>query len=324
LRELAEQFLALAETQDSTVPLMIGHRVMGHSRLFTGEIARSRDHYDRSLALYDRAELPLMTRFGGVDSRVSALCFRSQSLWMLGYPTVALADAVQAMTHSRAIGHAVTLINTLCLSGLTNVYCGRYGTARAELTEGIALSSEKSAIFWKAQATATLGVLSALTGNAADAVDMIGEGLAMWRSTGATSSVPFYLSYLAKAHAMLGRFDEAQRNIDQAIATIEVTGEKVWTSEAHRVAGEIVLASTHQDAAEAETYFERAVAVARKQRAKSWELRCAMSMAHLWQRHGKGQQARALLAPAYGWFSEGFDTLDLKEAKALLDELPAA
>ena len=122
----------------STVPLMIGHRVMGHSRLFTGDIAEGRAHYDRSLALYDRAELPLMTRFGSVDSRVSALCFRSQSLWMLGYPKSALADALQAMSYSRAIGHAVTLINTPCLSSLTNVFCGNYATARAELTEGIA------------------------------------------------------------------------------------------------------------------------------------------------------------------------------------------
>jgi hypothetical protein len=126
LRALAEQFLALAQAQSSTVPLMIGHRVMGHSRLFTGDVAESRDHYNRSLALYDHAELPLMTGFGGVEARVSALCFRSQSLWMLGYPEAALADAVQAMSHSRAIGHAVTLINTLCLSGRTNIYCGNY------------------------------------------------------------------------------------------------------------------------------------------------------------------------------------------------------
>ena len=321
LRELAEQFLALAEAQDLTVPLMIGHRVMGHSRLFTGDIAESRTHYNRSLALYDRAELPLMTRFGGVDSRVSALCFRSQSLWMLGYPKAALADAVQAMSYSRAAGHAVTLINTLCLSSLTNVFCGHYATARAQLTEGIALSGEKSAIFWKAQATSTLGVLFALMGKAADAVNMIGDGLTMWRSTEGTASVPFYLSYLAKAHAMLGRFDEAQRHIDQAIATIEVTGERVWTAEVHRLAGEIVLASPSPDAAKAEAHFEHALSVARQQQAKSWELRAAMSVARLWRDQGKLPQARELLAPVYGWFTEGFDTLDVKEAKALLDAL---
>ena len=240
---------------------------------------------------------------------------------MLGFPTSALADAVQAMSYSRAIGHAVTLINTLCLSSLTNVFCGNYATARAELTEGIALSGERSAIFWKAQATATLGVLSALMGGAADAINMIDDGLAMWRSTGGTARVPFYLSYLAKAHAMLGRFDEAQRCIDQAISTMEVTGEKVWTAEVHRLAGEIISASPCPDSGKAKAYFERALAVSCAQQAKSWELRAAMSMARLWRDQGKRDEARELLAPIYGWFTEGFDTLDLKEAKALLDEL---
>jgi class 3 adenylate cyclase/predicted ATPase len=321
LRALAEQFLALAEAQNSIVPRMIGHRVMGHSRLFTGDIAESRAHYDRSLALYDRAELPLMTGFGGVESRVSALCFRSQSWWMLGYPEAALSDAARAMSYSRESGHAVTLINTLCLSGRTNVYCGQFATARAELAEGIALSGEKSAIFWKAQATAGLGVLSALVGDAADAVNMIGAGLAMWRSTGATASVPYFRSYLAKAYAMLSQIDEAQHHIDQAMSTIEATDESVWMPEVHRLAGEIALLSPRADAAEAQTHFGRALAVARKQQAKSWELRAAMSLARLWRSQGQPQQARDLLAPVYGWFTEGFDTLDLKEAKALLDEL---
>jgi predicted ATPase len=242
---------------------------------------------------------------------------------MLGYPKSALADAVQAMSYSREIGHAVTLINTLCLSSLTNLFCGNYSTARAELTEGIALSGERSAIFWKAQATATLGVLSALMGSAADAVNMIDDGLAMWRSTEGTARVPFYMSYLAKAHAMLGRFDDARRCIDEAISTLEVTGEKVWTAEVHRLAGEIVLASSRPDAGKSKAYFERALSVARQQQAKSWELRAAMSMARLWLDQGKRDEARDLLAPVYDWFTEGFDTLDLKEAKALLDALTA-
>ena len=323
LRALAEQFLALAEAQSSTMPLMIGHRVMGHSRLLTGDLAESRAHYDRSLALCDRAELPLMTGFGGVEAKVSALCFRSQSLWMLGYPEASLADAVQAMDRSRAIGHAVTLINTLCLSGRTNVYCGNYTTARAELTEGIALSGEKDAMFWKAQATASLGLVSALIGEPVDAVSMIDAGIAMWRSTGATASVPFFQSHLAKAHAMLGQFDEAQNHIDQAVATIESTGERVWAAEVRRLAGEVALLSPRTEATLAQTHFEYALAVARQQQAKSWELRAAMSLARLWRDQGKVSEARELLAPVYGWFTEGFDTRDLKDAKALLEELAA-
>ena len=321
LRELAQQFLALADAQSSTVPLMVGHRIMGHSRLFTGDVAESRVHYDRSIALYDGAKLPLMTGFGGVEARVSALCFRSQSLWMLGYPKAALADAVEAMSRSRAIGHAVTLINTLCLSGRTNILCGNYSTARAELTEGIALSGEKSAIFWNAQATASLGVVSTLVGDATDAVKMISAGLAMWRSTGATASVPFFQSYLAMAHAMLGQYEESLHHINQAMATIETTGERVWTAEVHRLAGEIALLSPSSDVAEAQAHFERAISTARQQQAKSWELRASISLTRLWRDQGQREQAREVLAPISHWFTEGFETHDLKEAKALLESL---
>jgi len=176
-------------------------------------------------------------------------------------------------------------------------------------------------MFWKAQATASLGVVSALIGEAIDAVSMIGAGIAMWRSTGATASLPFFQSYLAKAHAMLGQFDEAQHHIDQAMATIESTGERVWAVEVQRLAGEVALLSPRADATEAQTHFECALATARQQQTKSWQLRASMSLARLWRDQGKTQQVRQLLAPVYGWFTEGFDTRDLKDAKALLEEL---
>ena len=126
---------------------------------------------------------------------------------------------------------------------------------------------------------------------------------------------------MAKIHAELGDFDDAWRRVGDAATAIETTKERVWEAEAHRLAGEIALLEPKLDAVKAERYFERALAVAREQQAKSWELRTAMSMARLWRDQGKSQQARELLAPVYGWFTEGFDTRDLKEAKALLDEL---
>jgi predicted ATPase len=321
LRELAEQFLVFAKAQSSTVPLMVGHRIMGHSRLFTGDVAESRLHYDRSIALCDGANLPLMTGFGGVEARVSALCFRSQNLWMLGHPEAAVADAIEAMSRSRAIGHAVTLINSLYLSGRTNILCGNYTTARAELTEGIALSGEKSAIFWNAQATASLGVVSTLVGDYADAVKMITAGMATWRSTGGTASVPYFQSHLALAHAMLGQYDESRHHINQAMATIEATGERLWTAEVRRLAGEIALSSPSQDVAKAQDYFESAISTARQQQAKSWELRASLSLTRLWRDEGKREKARDVLTPIFRWFTEGFQTHDLKEAKALLQSL---
>ena len=135
--------------------------------------------------------------------------------------------------------------------------------------------------------------------------------------------MPFRLACLAKAHAELGQFEEAWRRLDEAMLIVEVSKE-VWSyPEILRIGGEIALMSPERDTAKAETYFERALAVARQQQAKLWELRAAISMARLWRSQGKAQQARELLAPVYGWFTEGFDTLDLKEAKAMLEELAA-
>ena len=133
----------------------------------------------------------------------------------------------------------------------------------------------------------------------------------------------WHLCFLAMAYAELGQLDDARHCIDEASDKVEGSKEKWFEAEVHRIAGEIALKSPAPDAAKAEAYFERALAVARKQQAKSWELRAATSMARLWRDQGKLQQARELLAPVYGWFTEGFDTLDLKEAKALLEELAA-
>ena len=141
---------------------------------------------------------------------------------------------------------------------------------------------------------------------------MLTSGIIAFRSTGATLFMPLWLSDFAKAEAELGRFDDAWRYIGRAIAVIEASKQRLYEADVHRVAGEIALMSPQSDAAKAQAYFERALAVARAQQAKSWELRAAMSRARLWRDQGKPQQARELLAPVYGWFTEGFDTLDLK------------
>ena len=132
---------------------------------------------------------------------------------------------------------------------------------------------------------------------------------------------PLYLPHLARAYVELGQFDDAWRCIVEAMTAVETTKERWAEADIQRTAGEIALMSPERDEAKAETYFERALVIARTQQAKSWELRAAMSMARLWCDQGKRRQVRDLLAPIYGWFTEGFDTLDLKQAKALLDEL---
>ena len=323
VRELAMQFLALAEKQGATVPLMVANRVLGISVLSMGDITEGRAHLDRAIALYDpAAHRPLVTRFGQ-DSRVSILSWRAEAVWMLGYPDAALADCDQALSDAREIGQAATLMFALNHASITHILYGNYAAANALLDKLITLADEKGAVFWKALGMLMQGWLFALTGKASDAIRKLTSGITACRSTGATLRVPFWLSYLATAYAVIGQFDDAWRCIGEAMAAVETTKEKWCEAEIHRIAGEIALLSPQPDTAKAEAYFERALAVARGQQAKSWELRAAMSMARLWRDQSKRDEARDLLAPVYNWFTEGFDTLDLKEAKALLDELDA-
>jgi class 3 adenylate cyclase/predicted ATPase len=321
MRELAAQFLTLAEKQGAKTPLMIAHRIMGISLACTGDIEQGRAHFDRAIALYDPAEhRPLATRFS-VDSRVSILSYRSWTLWFLGYPEAALADADRAISDAREIGQAATLMYALGHAPLTYFECGNYAKAKTAVDEVSALADEKGTLFWTACGMMNQGWLFALTGNAADAVHKITSGLTAWQSTGAGVWRPLYLSCVTQAYAALGQFDDAWRCIREAMTTAETTKERWCEAEVLRTAGEIALKSPQPDAAKAQAYFERALSVARAQQARSWELRAAISMARLLRDQGKRNEARELLAPVYGWFNEGFDTLDLKEAKSLLDVL---
>jgi predicted ATPase len=162
-----------------------------------------------------------------------------------------------------------------------------------------------------------------LTGKSSEAADLINSGITGYRSTGATVYAPLHLSYLAEAFTELGQINDAHRCIDEASTLIETSKERWWEAEVNRVAGEIAFKSPEAGWPKAEEYFMRARAVARAQQAKSWELRAAMSLARLWRYQGKVREARELLALVYGWFTEGFGTRDLKEAKALLEELGA-
>jgi predicted ATPase len=240
---------------------------------------------------------------------------------LLGYPDAALADAERGLKDAREIRHAASLMHTLANTPPTLIQCGSYEAASELLNELGLLANEKGASLWKASAAISRGRILALTGEASDAVQMITSGLTAFRATGATIWEPENLSYLAGAYAKCGRFDEATRSIGEALTVAETSKERWSEAEINRVAGEIALMSPEPDAAKAQTCFERALTVARKQQAKSWELRAAMSMARLWRDRGKRDEARDLLVPVYGWFTEGFDTRDLKEAKALLDEL---
>ena len=296
----------------------------GNALTLMGDFVDGKEHYDRALAIYDPAEHRPLTTRSGRDVGVTLLSVRSGCLWQLGYPAASRNDGERAVNEAREIGHAATLMYALWWASWFHMFYGAYAEAQSLLDELAALADEKDAtLFWKATEIAFRGALFALTGKASDAVRAITSGMTSLRSTGAALYEPWHLWHLAMAYAELGQPDDARRCIDDAIDKVERSNEKWCEAEVNRIAGEVALKSPAPDTEKAEKYFERALSVARQQQTKSWELRAAMSMARLWRDQGKPQQARELLAPVYGWFTEGFDTRDLKEAKALLEELAA-
>jgi predicted ATPase len=321
VRELAARFLELGEKQRTPVPLIVGHRTMGSTLALMGNLVQARSHYDEALILYRPAEhRRLMTRFGQ-DLRVTCLGFRSMALWLLGYPETALKDADLALREARQIDHAATLMFTLNFPILVNTYCGYYDAANELLKELAVLAEEKGAPFRRAEAVLRRGYILTLTGETAKAVDMVRSGIALWRSAGSTIFTPEHEFMLAIAHANSGQFDDAWRCIGNAMRAMDATKERWCEAEAYRVAGEIALRSPDRDLAKAQSYFEHSLTLARTQQARSWELRAAMSMARLLNDQGKRRTAHDLLVPVYDWFTEGLETSDLRQAKALLDEL---
>jgi predicted ATPase len=319
--DLSRQFLTLAEKQKTIIPFMIGHRIMGISLLFVGDVTDGRAHLEQAIALYDPAvHRSLATRFGQ-DVWVTVLSWRALALWVLGYPEAALADIRVVLNDAREIGQAATSMFALANTLITHICCGNYAAAKAQADNLVGLACEKGALMWRVYGQILQGCVLGLSGKSSEAVELLTSGINGARSTGARLIMPWYLSHLAKTYADRGQFDDAWDCIGEARTAAEQAKERWCEAEIHRTAGEIALKSPEPDRTKAEVYFERALAVARQQQAKSWDLRAAMSMARLWRDQGKRDEARELLAPIYGWFTEGFDTRDLKEAKALLGEL---
>jgi predicted ATPase len=321
MRQLAEQFLDLAGKQGDMVPLMVAHRMMGTTLLNIGDLVQSRKQFDRALNLFDPAtHRPVTTRFGS-DHRMSVWSNRSLALWLLGYAEAAVADSDNALSDARKLGQDASLMYALLHGSLLHILCRDYVSARTITDELVTLAEAKGSLFWRAHGILVRGQLLALTKSPEDAVPSLTAGITAWRTTGSTLWLPMHLSSLASAYAELRRLDEAWQCVSEATSAIGETGEGLYEAEVNRVAGEIAL--RQRDELKARAYFERALAIARSQQSKSWELRAAMSMARPWRDQGKRDEACELLTPVYGWFTEGFDTLDLKEAKALLDELVA-
>jgi class 3 adenylate cyclase/predicted ATPase len=319
--ELARELLRLAEERGDAAAEVVGHRILGAYLFQLGRLAESRAHSERALALYDPVRDQSSRFVYAIDSRVVCLLWLSQALLALGYPEQARARNGEVLVRARQLAHPNTIAQALLYDWTLHQLLRDRREAQEQAEALIALATEQGLPLWLAAGVVVQGWALAAGGRAEDGIAVIRRGLTDYRATGAELFSPYFLALLADAH---GRADQAATGLSllaDALDGVDRTGVRWLEAELHRLRGELWLALPEPDQSGAEGCLRRALAVAREQDARMWELRAATSLARLWREQGKRIEARDVLAPVYGWFSEGFDTPDLKEAKALLEAL---
>jgi predicted ATPase len=319
-RELGEQALRLAQQVQDPAGIAHAHMLLGNTSWFLGELEVARTHTEQSLGL----DTPQQYRAHGLLSEthfgVFCRCRLAQILWCLGYPDQALQRSQEALTLARETSHPMTLTVALLFAAILYQY-RREGQLALEWSEAaLALAHEQGFAQRLAEATIQRGWGLVEQGQEEAGIAQIRQGLAALRATGVGSSGS-YGSLLAEAYGKVGQPDAGLREVAEVLASSNRPAQGTGTTELYRLQGELLLRQALADAPQAEASFQQALAMARRQQAKLLELRTATSLARLWQQQGKRTEAHELLAPIYGWFTEGFDTADLQEAKALLDEL---
>ena len=321
MHEVARELLRSAEEQGDAIAEVVGHRLLGNSLFQLGRLAESRAHSEAGIALYD-ATRDLNSRFAyAFDSRVICLHWLSHALLTLGYPSQARARSGEALAAARALAHPNTMSQAfLCDCTLHQLLRDRR-EAQEQAVALIALATEHGFPLWLAAGVVVRGWALADGGQAEAGIAVIRRGLADYQATGAETWSPYFLGLLAEAHGRVGQAATGLRLAADALDRVERTGVRWIEAELHRLRGELLLTLPEADQPEVETCLVRALAVAREQGARLWELRAATSLARLWRDQGRRAEAHDLLAPIHDWFTEGFDTPDLQGAKALLDEL---
>jgi class 3 adenylate cyclase/predicted ATPase len=319
--EHAQQFLALAETQPASAPRLIGHRILGTGQLMTGDFRQARLHLERAATLYWAEQHRESAYRYGQDIGASALCFLSWALWHTGYPDQAEQTADRALLHAREIGHAYTLAYTLGHSAILALLSRDVLRVERLANENATISKERGFPLFLARSDVLLGWAAAHQGQGADGIDRMRRGIAAATATGAHLWEPFLLGLVAEALTSSGEVEERLAELDQALARSAETGERWADAELHRLRGDLLCRLPRPDPDGAERCLRAALSIAGEQGAKGFELRAAASLARLLGNDGRREEARELLAPVYGSFTEGFDTVDLKEAEALLTGL---
>jgi class 3 adenylate cyclase/predicted ATPase len=320
-RDLGEQLVALAGRLQDPAALLVAHDVMGDTLFWLGEFAAARSHLEQGAALYDVRHRQSHIFLYGYDSGVACLGFGAWALWFLGYPDQAVRRAQDALSLARELAHPFSLAFGLQFMAQLHHYRREYALACNLAGEVIAVSSEQGFPLWSGMGTIVRGWALAKQGQGMDGLAQVRQGIAEWQVTGFELEWPHFLAMLADVHGTVDQPGEGLELLAEARAAADKTGEGFWDAEMHRLHGELSLEIATTDPGRAETSFLKAIEIARRQQARSLELRAVVSLSQLWKRQGKKEEARRLLAAIYVWFTEGHDTPDLREARALLDEL---
>jgi predicted ATPase len=323
-REIGATLLRLAQGAHDPALAVIAHTALGATWFYLGVLPAARQHLEAAIARYtpDQHHTPGFRI--GQDPGVACRVHAAGALWLLGYPAQALARVHEALALAQELSHPFSLAFARYWAAFVLQVCRGVPAVHEQAEAGVALSTERGFPLWAAAGTSLRGWALAMQGQGAMGLAQVHQGIAAWRASGGALWVPYYCTLLADVCVHLGHPEDGFQALTEAHTLVEQHEERFWEAEIHRQRGILLLhgeCGVQSAAVTAEECFQRALDVARRQQAKSLELRAAMSLSRLWQRQGQRAAAHQLLAEVYGWFTEGFDTADLQEAQALLEEL---
>jgi serine/threonine protein kinase/predicted ATPase len=319
--DLAAEGMAVAEQRNDPGTLMEALFMAGTTMFYRGQFADARACHEKALSHDDRERTKLWAAYTGHNAGVTHRCYLALVLWHLGYPDQARKVDRDMRELARTIGHPFSLGHAVDFTAFLTHYCRLGAEVRVAAEEEVVLAAEQGFQLWHALGTLHQGAGILLEGRPAEALPLLRKGFSAFRATGAEVRAPCYLGMLGDACTQSGRFEDAHKALDEGLAVAEKNDVHCHEAELHRLEGELLLAESPDQATGAESCFRQAIEIARQQRSRAWQLRATMSLARLWQRQGRPDQARAALADIYDTYTEGFATPDLMDAAALLDNL---
>jgi predicted ATPase len=320
-RELGEQLLTLAQHSGDAARLLEAHRAMGQTTFWLGEMVASRAHMEQGMMLYDGQQHRSHTVLYGQDPGVVCRSFAAWALWVLGYPEQARQRIYEALTLAQELQHPFSLVYAQTCAAIVHGFRREGAALQSQAEAVITVAREQGFPFWGTWGMILQGWALATQGQETAGIVRLQQGLAAYQTTGTAVFEPTYRVILAEAHGNVAQIDEGLNVLAEVRALMDRTRECWWEAELYRLQGLLLLKHRAPDVSQVEHCFFQSLDVARHQQAKSLELRATLSLGQLWQHQGKRAEARELLAPVYGWFTEGFDTADLQEAKALVEAL---